>query len=101
VGPGRGEQLGLGALGDDPPFPDHDEVVGDDLDLVQEVRRQQHGGAPVGVAAQQVTHAADSGGSSPFAGGQTHGPLRQREDLASRAAAVLGGGVEQDPDLQA
>ena len=47
--------------GDDAPVADDDEVVGDDLDLVQQVRGQQDGGAAVGVAAEQVAHPADAG----------------------------------------
>ena len=58
---GGGEQLGLGALGDDPAVADHDQVVGDDLDLVQQVRGEQHGAAVVGVPAEQVAHPADAG----------------------------------------
>ena len=68
VGPRGGEQVGLGAGRDNPPVPDHDQVVGDDLDLVQEVRREQDGGATVGVAAEQVTHPADAGGVEPVGG---------------------------------
>ena len=34
---GGGEQVGLGALGDDPAVADHHEVVGDHLDLVEQV----------------------------------------------------------------
>ena len=64
-GAGGRQQLGLGALGDDPALADHDEVVGDDLDLVQQVRGEQHGAAPVGVAAEQVAHPADAGRVEP------------------------------------
>ena len=59
--PAAAQQLGLGALGDDPALADHDEVVGDDLDLVQQVRGEQHGAAAVGVPAEQVAHPADAG----------------------------------------
>ena len=59
--PAACQQLGLGALGDDPAVADHDQVVGDDLDLVQQVRGEQHGAALVGVAAEQVAHPADAG----------------------------------------
>ena len=62
LGAGRGEQVGLGAVGDDAAVPDDDEVVGDDFDLVEQVGGQQHGGAAVGVPAQQVAHPADAGG---------------------------------------
>ncbi len=64
-GAGRGEQLGLGALGDDAAVADDDEVVGDDLDLVEQVRGEQHGGAAVGVVAQQVPHPPDAGRVEP------------------------------------
>ena len=67
-GAGAGEQLRLGAVRDDPAVADHDEVVGDDLDLVEQVRGEQHGAAAVGVLAQQVAHPADAAGSRPLAG---------------------------------
>ena len=62
------EQLGLGALRDDPAVADHHDVVGDDLDLVEQVRGQQDGPAAVRVVAEQVPHPPDAGGSSPLAG---------------------------------
>jgi hypothetical protein len=37
-----GEELGLGAGGDDAAVADDDDVVGDNLDLVEEVGGQQH-----------------------------------------------------------
>ena len=46
---GGGEQVVLRAVGDDAAAADDDEVVGDDLDLVQQVRREQDGAAAVGV----------------------------------------------------
>ena len=145
------QELRLAALRDDPAVADHDEVVGDHLDLVQQVRREQHGAALVGVVAEQVAHPADAGrvesvgrlvedqhlrvadqrGGDPEAlphaqrvvahaatclgrrqadplqhlvhpaAGQAHHPLGEREDLAAGAARVLGGGVEEDADLQA
>ena len=61
----RAEELGLGAVGDDPPLADHDDVVGDDLDLVEQVRGEQHRAAVVGIAAQQVAHPADAGRVEP------------------------------------
>ena len=61
MGAGAGQEVGLGAGRDDAAVADDDEVVGDDLDLVQQVRGQQHGGATVGVAAQQVSHPPDAG----------------------------------------
>ena len=60
-GPGRLQQVGLGALADDPPLPDHHDVVGDDLDLGQQVGGQQDGAPVVGVVAEQVAHPADAG----------------------------------------
>ena len=65
---GGGQQVGLGAGGDDAAVADDDQVVGDDLDLVQQVRGQQHGGAAVGVAAQQVRIQRMPAGSRPLAG---------------------------------
>ena len=41
------------------------QVVGDDLDLVQQVRRQQDGAALVGVRPEQVAHPADAGRVEP------------------------------------
>src|SRR5690606_7081326 len=43
--PGGGEELLLAALGDDASLADHHDVVGDHLDLVQQVGGQQHGAA--------------------------------------------------------
>ena len=60
-GAGAREELVLGALGDDLAVPDDDDLVGDALDLVEQVRAEQHGAALVGVAAQQVAHPADAG----------------------------------------
>jgi hypothetical protein len=45
--------------------------------------------------ADQAEHLVDP------AGGQTHGPLCESEDLSPGAAGVLGGRVEQDTDLRA
>ena len=59
------QQLGLGALGDDAAVADEHEVVGDDLDLVQQVRGQQDGPALVGVRPEQVAHPADAGRVEP------------------------------------
>ena len=56
-----GQQLGLGAGGDDPAVADDDEVVGDDFDLVEQVGGQQHSGAAVRVATEQVAHPSDAG----------------------------------------
>ena len=67
-GAGGGEQVGLGALGDDAAVADDDEVVGDDLDLVEQVGGQQDGAAAVGVAAQEVAHPADAGGVEAVGG---------------------------------
>ena len=66
--PGGVQQLGLGALGDDPAVADHHDVVGDDLDLVQQVRGEQDGPAPVREVAQQVAHPADPAGVEPVGG---------------------------------
>ena len=62
---GAGEQLVLGALGDDLAVADDDDLVGDALDLVEQVRAEQHRAALVGVAAQQVAHPADAGRARP------------------------------------
>ena len=55
----------LGALADDPAVADHHDVIGDDLDLVQQVRGQQDGSSLVGVVAEQVPHPADAGRVEP------------------------------------
>ena len=85
-GAGGCEQLLLCAGGDDLAVADDDEVIGDDLDLVQEVRGQQHGSALVGVAPQQVAHPADPGRV------ETVGRLV--EDQHSRVAQQRGGDAE-------
>jgi hypothetical protein len=55
------EQLGFGAARDDASRADHDDVVGDELDLVQQVRGQQDGAAAVGVVPEQVAHPPGTG----------------------------------------
>ena len=59
--PGRGEQVGLGALRDDAAVADDHEVVGDHLDLVQQVRGEQHRAAPVREVPEQPAHPSDAG----------------------------------------
>ena len=49
------------AMGDDPAVADDDDVVGDPLDLIEQVRAWSRTAAPVRVAAKQVTHPADTG----------------------------------------
>ena len=66
--PGRREQLGLAALGDDLAVADHDEVVGDHLDLAQQVRGEQHRAGAVGEVAQQLAHPEDPLGIEPVGG---------------------------------
>ena len=60
-GPRGPQQVALGALGHDAAVADHHEVVGDHLDLVEQVGGEQHGAAAVGVVAKQATHPADAG----------------------------------------
>ncbi len=68
------------------PLPiDHD-VVGDDLDLVQEMGGEQDGAALVGEAAEQVTHPSDPGRVQPV------GRLIEDQDL--RVAEQGGGDAE-------
>ena len=62
VGAGAREELGLGALRHDATVADDDDVVGDHLDLVEEVGREEHGRSPVRVAPEQVAHPPDAGG---------------------------------------
>ena len=58
---GGRQQLVLGAAGHDLAAADQDHLVGDLLDLVEQVAGQQHGAAAVGVALEQATHPADAG----------------------------------------
>ena len=143
------EQRLLGALSDDAAVPDQHHLVGDQLDLVEQVAGEQDGAAAVGVPLEQATHPADAGRveavgglvedehrrvaeqgvgdaepllhaervvAQPTAGlggvqrhqgehlvdprhRQAHRPGADGEDLATGAAGVLGGGVEQDPHV--
>ena len=101
--PAAREQLGLGALGDDPAVADHDQVVGDDLDLVQQVRGEQHGAAAVGVrrAAGRASSGCRPGrgrwparrGSAPRVAEQRGGdaePLAHAERVVADPALGLG-----------
>ena len=56
-----GEQVGLAAVGHDHAAADDHQVVGDDLDLVQQVRGQQDGAAALGEALEQPAHPVDAG----------------------------------------
>jgi hypothetical protein len=67
-GAGGLQELRLAALRDDPAVADHHDLVSYDLDLVQQVRREQHGATLVGVAAEQVAHPADAGRVEPVGG---------------------------------
>ena len=147
-----GQQLLAGALGDDPAVADDQQLVGDRLDLHQQVRGEQDGAAAVGEVAQQAAHPAHALGVEAVGGlveDQHLGVAEQRvrepeplahaervlphalaaarlssptsveqlvdarapatpiiwaetaERLAAAAAAVLGGGVEQDADAAA
>ena len=91
-GAGGGEQLVLAALATIRPLADDDQVVGDDLDLVQQVRGQQHGAAAVGEAAQQVAHPADAGRVEPVG--------RLVEDQHPRVAEQRGGDAEALPHAE-
>ncbi len=93
VGAGGLQELGLAALGDDPAVADHDQVVGDHLDLVQQVRREQHGAALVGVVAEEVAHPADAGRVEAV------GRLVEDQDL--RLADQRGGDPEALPHARA
>ena len=65
---GAGEQLLARAVGDDPAVADDQQVVGDRLDLQQQVRGEQHGAAAVGEVAQQAAHPADALGVEAVGG---------------------------------
>jgi hypothetical protein len=67
-GAGLREQLGTRALRLDPPAADDHHAVGDRLDLGQQVRREQHGAAAVGEAAQQLAHPAHALRVEPVGG---------------------------------
>ena len=60
VGAAGLEQLLLRALRDDPAPADEDQVVGDLLDLVQQVGGEQHGAALRGVLLEQPAHPVDA-----------------------------------------
>jgi hypothetical protein len=47
---------------EDPAGADQDDFVGDDLDLVQKVRREQDGPPVVGEVAQEFSHPVDARG---------------------------------------
>jgi hypothetical protein len=87
-GAGGGEELCLRALGDDPALPDHHDVVGDDLDLGQQVGGEQHGPPVVGVVAEQVAHPADAGRVEPV-GGLVQDQHRRVADQGGRDAEAL------------
>ena len=55
------QELLLGALGDDPALSDQHQVVGDLLDLVEQVGGEQHGAASLGVLLEQPAHPVDAG----------------------------------------
>ncbi len=61
VGAGRLQQLGAGALRDDLAAADHDQLVGDHLDLVEQVGGEQHGATVGGELAQHPAHPVDAG----------------------------------------
>ena len=84
--PAACEELGLGALADDPALPDHHDVVGDDLDLGEQVGGQQDGPPVVGVVAEQVAHPADAGRVEPVG--------RLVQDQHRRVADQGGGDAE-------
>ena len=65
-GPRGLQQFGLGTLRHEPAVPDHHDVVGDDLDLMKKVRRQQDGPATVREVTQQVPHPPDAGRVEPI-----------------------------------
>ncbi len=98
VGPGGLEQLVLGALGHDAALADHDQVVGDDLDLVEEVAGEQHGAALVGVPAEQVAHPADAGRVEAVGGLVEDQHLRVADEGGRDAEALAHAeGVVADP----
>ena len=99
----------LAALGDDLAVADHDELVGDRLDLAQQVRGQQHGPGAVGEVAQQLAHPEDALGVEAVGGlvEDQHARVAEQrvgdaEPLAHAervvADALLGGRVRRQPD---
>ena len=108
---GVGEQLLLVALGDDPAMADQDHLVGDQLDLVEQVAGQQHRAAAVGVALEQPAHPADTGRVEAVGGlvqdehrGVSQERVRDAEPLlhAERVVAqpALGLGLRQRDQLE-
>ena len=84
---GAGEQLVARALGDDPAVADDHQPVGDRVDLVQQVRGEQHGAAAVGEVAQQAAHPAHPLGVEAVGGlveDQHLGFAEQRVAIPSR-----------------
>ena len=67
-GAGGLQQVVLGAVRDYAAVADHDDVVGDHLDLVQKVRGEQHRAAAVREAPQQVAHPSDAAGVESVGG---------------------------------
>ena len=111
VGPGRVQQLGLGPLRHDLAAADEHHLVGDHLDLVQQVRGQQHGPAPGGEGAEQAAHPVDAGGVQAVDrlvedqhGRVTHERVGDAEALAHAQRVVahppLGLGAGETDQLQ-
>ena len=80
----RLQELGLRALGDDPAVADHHDVVGDDLDLAEEVRGQQH----------RSSAGPRSRGAGPASSGCRPGRARwpARRGSAPQGSPMQGGG---------
>jgi hypothetical protein len=79
------EQFRQGTLRDDATGPDHHDVVGDDLDLVKKVRRQQDGPSVVRIVTEQVAHPPDAGRVEPvgrFVEDEHRGPADQGHGYA-------------------
>ena len=84
--PARCSSSALVPCGDDLAAADEDQLVGDHLDLVQQVGGQEHGAAAVGVLAQQPAHPVDAGRVEPVG--------RLVEDQHARVAEQRVGDAE-------
>ena len=105
------QQLGLGPLRHDLAATDEHHLVGDHLDLVQQVRGQQHGPATGGEGAEQAAHPVDAGGVQAVDrlvedehGRVTHERIGDAQALAHAqrvvAHAPLGLGAGETDQLQ-
>ena len=96
-----GQQRLLVAPGHDLAVADQDHLVGDQLDLVEQVAREQHRAAAVGVALEERAHPPDAGGVEPVGGLVEDQHRRVAEQRVGDAEALLHAeGVVAQPALR-